>query len=456
MSSDKDEGPRIFFVVGKRDRKRITLTVTITHNTRKQFSETCQVQFGTTQKITAPHTLVIRHFVGFDNTIKIENTQELEKFNTEVFNTKFNQGLARFQINHECTRRKLAAEWQIKDTRRVQMWMSITLYAEEKIQCESEMQEVVFRNGNYKNVEEQDTETIEEKIHETTSIPSPQQKHIIQQPPVQMMPYMPFQQSQEFPPMHMMKPEQSMTIPTEVSQYGNFMLPWSSFPVPTIIPSFQQLRATVVDTLIHLATKWGVLDTHLETAVNFFDRYCVAYDPNGVLMTMGVVSLYHACKLAQEGVYPQTMRDEFVHISGCAVEQFLMFDQQLEQVLGNEIRPTVPRHILKPTLNVIPLGPITITVANMLCDLALMDLSILQHQPNVIALSALFVSMYINRDTLQLAWLSNAEFDFRPSIEHPCVQALFGAFYSMTPPQSITAKYAIQLPQPTGVNKPER
>jgi hypothetical protein len=89
----------------------------------------------------------VRHFVGIGSEILSETTDDLAIHNTKGVTANFNNGTGRLVITHETTRRELGARWQVKDTRKIKMWLQVALCNDKEVLAESEMQEIVFRNG---------------------------------------------------------------------------------------------------------------------------------------------------------------------------------------------------------------------------------------------------------------------------------------------------------------------
>lgn len=260
--------PTISFTIGKRDRKKIPLTCSITVNNRPcTFSGECPVVFGSDKHVyknADRYYVQLRHYIGVDEKIKAEATEELSQENGAEIMVKFTQGTTRFMLNHSVTRREKSTSWQIKDTRRIRMWLELSFCKNSTVICVSNKEEIVFRNGNTK--EELD---MNDDHHESDSkrlrsdSPNFSSSSSYESEPVDL----PNTSTNEIPPQTLPPTTNTAIFPEHVYAYNNNnMAPRGSYqgtppPAPRLSPNTTSSSTTSSPTLSGIERK---IDIHQE------------------------------------------------------------------------------------------------------------------------------------------------------------------------------------------------
>jgi len=470
FTQEQAESLELHFAIGKRDRKRIPVTVSVMQNQKyTQFSEECPVYFVTDRKPFYDHKfyLQVRHYIGLDNHIEKETTSELFTQNTEDPPTiRFASGVGRFFMRHEVTRREVAAAWNLKEPRRVNMWLSIALCSRNIILCEFGPQEIVFKNGaqkdelslkkskskrrSYSDDEEEEEEEESQKVKEERTYPAAAKSPIPK-------PSTPTINTQV--PVKDMKPNVMLTPGNPVPSKKPVATPTPTYaPIETpnqYVETLRQAPATpraimhrrnlAIDSLIHYSTQLRIPDIQLETAVHYMDQFITATMYQGSLSTLSIVCLCLSVQHLQDVTMAPGI-EEFIRFAGCSAEQFGHLHLQVSSILGNNI-PLTARYFLKKYVILLRADSTVSALANFFCEMALLDSISSRYLPSVVASASLYLSLFLQGQEETISMLERFQPELVCSMQDPCVQELF-AFCkeSSLAYQALYVKYACLLP----------
>lgn len=476
INSAEKSGPSISFTIGKRDRKKITMLVSVAvdgdDSQVSSFTGTYPVKFLNQRPSNVDQMYIqVRHFIGIDDNIVCESTEELAAVNTKQVTVNFLQGSGRCVIIHATTRRETASQWQVKDTRRIRMWLQMCICQGDQVISESSMQEIVFRNGIQKDSSDDDgpsPKSISPGLKRPLSCDEsdrPLTRERCAKKRAQDAIESQISQSPPSTPPGSSQPQQSSTpttkpvvvpIPVTVQRSNSYnfgrvfemikdvkpeidvcerdlllmMMQHESLYMPrpclyTTRQPYIHQRNMMIDSMVYHALNLRISDIQLETAVNYLDRV-LAVSPStpwlGGLLELAMVCFYLACRYEQD-IPLCPLKEEFIKLAECSVERFNEIEDNVLSVVEPLMNAITPRMFLKKYLSIIKADRRVSVLSNYLCESCLVDPMSVRYSPSAIASSSLFLSMLM----LSVSDKWNAFFDGynvgpKPALNDPCVQ----------------------------------
>jgi cyclin B len=168
-----------------------------------------------------------------------------------------------------------------------------------------------------------------------------------------------------------------------------------------------KMRAILLDWLVSVHLKFRLLPETLFLTVSLIDRYLAKRAvARQQLQLIGVTAMFIASKY--EEVCPPELKD-FLYVTdqACTRDQLIMMELDLLQVLQFSLTVPTAWRFLERFCRLVEADACSASLAQYLCELALVDYHMVKHKPSLQAAAALFLALKILK--IEPAWTPRLE-----------------------------------------------